>query len=73
MYHKSLAECFPFEELPTLYCCGNPQCFYNQTLLNHRESVWKNRWNGEALILVPFCPSCECQLEDYEDPDAQNN
>jgi len=70
MYHKSLAECFPYSELPTLYNCENSQCFYNSTLLNHREVIWKNRWTGEALELLPFCPSCECQLVDYEDPDA---
>jgi len=70
MFHRVLADCFPYEDLPTLYACVRVECFYYETLLNARECVWKHRWDGEALPLVPFCPSCRERLTEYEDPDG---
>jgi len=70
MYHKTLAECFPYSELPTLYECTDPECFYSATLLNHRDVTWKNLWNGVELVLAPYCPSCDTMLTLYEDPDG---
>lgn len=67
MFIKLLADCFPVEDLPVLYECCEKQCFYFETLMKTDEVVWKHRWckQSEDLLLQPFCPSCETQLERY--------
>jgi len=70
MYHRLLADCFPYEDLPTLYQCVSRGCFYYETLLKYDECDWKHEWNGESLPLLPKCPSCNETLDEYEDPDG---
>jgi len=67
MFHRLLAECFPYEDLPTLYACVEKSCFYHETLMKTDECVWKHQWDGEALPLIPFCPACDKQLTEYEE------
>jgi len=71
MFHKTLAECFPYEDLPVLFMCENEHCFYNETLLKWSEVVPKDEWNGEELEVVPKCPSCNRTMGRFEDPDGK--
>jgi len=70
MYHRLLAECFPYDDLGTLYECVTSDCFYHETLLSYDECTWKHKWNGESLPLLPHCPSCGLVMQEYEDPDG---
>jgi len=70
MFHRMLAECFPFDDLPALYECVTTDCFYRETLLKMDEVDWRYKWDGESLPLVPCCPSCGLKMVGYEDSDG---
>jgi len=67
MFSKTLAECFPHEDLPRLYSCANIHCFYHEVLMKMDEVNWKDKWSGEELEPKPSCPSCGCDLEIWKD------
>jgi len=73
MYHKTLAECFPYDELPLLYECANRHCFYHETLMKITETSHKTEWCplAEDVLDFPACPSCGRVLDEYEDPDGK--
>jgi len=43
-----------------VYYCVNPKCFYEETILDFNDIVWKDRWCKDAgdLQLFAHCPSC---------------
>jgi len=67
MYHRTLAECFPSEEIGTLWFCSFEACFYHDSLMKWSEVETKEEWNGVDLEVVPKCPSCQRTLRRYEE------
>jgi len=60
MYSRHFAEMFPSEDLHTMWCCVNPQCFYLDALFKPTEVDWREKWCHIAfdLVPIPLCPSC---------------
>lgn len=74
MFHRTLAECFPYEDLPRLWECPNVHCFYHETLMKWSEVRPHERWihSQGDLGVVATCPSCHAECVPYEDPDGAN-
>lgn len=73
MYHILLVECFPSEDLPVLYECVNRECYFHETLMKWSEVEVKERWSHqhEDLIVVPICPACHDECEEWSDQDGK--
>jgi len=71
MFNRRLADCFPFEELPSLWYCPLPECFYHEVLMKMGEVVWKDQWDPAIENLRPFprCPSCNHLMSEYGEHD----
>jgi len=73
MYHRHLADCFPDENLPTMWCCPEVRCFYFEVLFTWSEVIPKEKWSKpkQDLAVVATCPSCGTNMLEYQQEDSE--
>ena len=47
-----------------LYWCVNPDCFYDQSIIEFEDILWREAWNSDLEDVVPIamCPACATNL-----------
>lgn len=58
-----------------LHICVNKACFYDDSLIDLDDIVWKEVWNSEIadLDMIPHCPACHEVLWREVDDGAYNS